>query len=67
MTEIALNKDGAYTIEGYNPQTWIDTITRVVDTRPQVNLAQLAAYDWEKIVDEFLSLHFPTTSSLQQQ
>lgn len=67
MTEIALNKDGAYTIEGYNPQTWIDTISRVVDTRPQVNLAQLAAYDWEKIVNEFLSLHFPTTSSLQQQ
>jgi glycosyltransferase involved in cell wall biosynthesis len=54
MIEVASGKDGAITIEGYDPQTWINAITRVVNERPVVNTSQLAAYDWNIILKKFL-------------
>lgn len=54
MIEIAEGKDGATTVEGYNQETWINTIIRVAEQRPQVNTSQLADYDWELILKNFL-------------
>ena len=54
MIEVAKGKSGATTVEGYDPQVWKDTIIRIAGTRPQVNTEQLAAYDWDKILKQFL-------------
>ena len=54
MIEVASGKDGAVTIEGYNKQTWIDTIIRIANKRPTVNTSQLVAYDWDIILKKFL-------------
>lgn len=55
MIEVAKGKDGATTVEGYDQETWINTIIRVAEQRPQVNTAQLAEYDWELILKNFLN------------
>lgn len=54
MIEVAEGKDGAITVEGYDRETWIHAITRVIEHRPRVNQSQLYFYDWEKIIDRFL-------------
>ena len=54
MIEVAAGKDGAVTVEGYHPKIWIDTIMQMVNTRPQVNISQLDAYDWDVIVSKLL-------------
>jgi glycosyltransferase involved in cell wall biosynthesis len=54
MIEVAADKDGAVTVEGYDPQTWIDTIIRTANERPTVNTSQLASYDWDIILKKFL-------------
>ena len=54
MIEVAADKDGAVTVEGYDPQIWIDTIIRTANERPTVNTSQLASYDWDIILKKFL-------------
>jgi glycosyltransferase involved in cell wall biosynthesis len=54
MIEVAEGKDGATTIEGYDQETWINTIIRVAEQRPQVDTTQLADYDWELILKKFI-------------
>jgi len=54
MIEVAEGKGGATTVEGYDQETWIDTIIHVAEKRPQVNMDQLAEYDWELILKNFL-------------
>ena len=54
MIEVAEGKDGATTVAGYDPDIWIDTIIRVADERPKVDTAQLADYDWNVILKNFL-------------
>lgn len=54
MTEVAEGKTGAITVEGYDPQTWEDAIIRVAEERPQVDISQFAAYDWDIILKTLL-------------
>ena len=54
MIEVAEGKDGATTVEGYDPETWIHTIIRVTEERPKVNTAQLADYDWDIVLKKLL-------------
>lgn len=59
MTEVAEGKDGATTIEGYDRQTWTDTIIHIAEQRPQVNLSQLTDYDWDLIVKKLVYVLLP--------
>lgn len=55
MIEVARGKSGATTIEGYNPQTWVDTIKRVVKKRPTTCPQELEEYRWENVIKHFLA------------
>jgi glycosyltransferase involved in cell wall biosynthesis len=54
MIEMAEGKDGANTVEGYDQETWIQTIIHVAEERPKVNTAQLANYDWDIVLKKLL-------------
>lgn len=54
MIEVAANKDGAVTVEGYDPQTWIKAIETTLGKRPKVNQDQLEGYNWDLILANFL-------------
>ena len=54
MIEVARGKDGAYTVEGYDPADWKRTILHVLDHHPTVDQRQLAEYDWGTIIHQFL-------------
>ena len=54
MIEVAEGKEGAFTVEGYEPQKWIDTIVNVVKNRPIVKQNQLSKYNWDLILADFL-------------
>ncbi len=54
MIEVAEGKDGAYTVKGYEPQKWIDSILDVMENHPKVNQQQLAKYDWDVILAKFI-------------
>lgn len=50
MIEVAKGKDGAKTVEGYDPADWEKAILQTLNERPKVNPTQLAEYDWTKII-----------------
>lgn len=50
MIEVAGGKDGAITVEGYDPQTWKEAILHIIAEKPTVNQKQLIDYDWTKII-----------------
>ena len=54
MIEVAAGKEGAVTVEGYDPQKWTDTIIQVIENHPKVNTAQLENYNWDLILANFL-------------
>lgn len=54
MIEVARGKDGAYTVEGYDPADWKRAILHVLDNHPMVDQRQLAEYDWDTIIHQFL-------------
>lgn len=54
MIEVAQGKKGAVTVEGYDPQVWTEQICEVCKNRPPVDITQLAAYDWDLILEAFL-------------
>lgn len=54
MIEVAEGKSGAITVEGYNPQDWIDAICKTIANRPVVDQQQLTEYDWNQIVDRLI-------------
>lgn len=54
MIEVAEGKEGAFTVEGYEPQKWIDTIVHVAKNRPKVKQDQLAKYNWDVILEKFM-------------
>lgn len=54
MIEVAANKDGAISVEGYDPQTWINSIETTLGKRPKVNQDQLKSYNWDLILANFL-------------
>ena len=54
MIEVAKGKEGAFTVEGYEPKKWIDTIINVVENRPIVKQDQLSKYNWDLILANFL-------------
>ena len=54
MIEVARGKDGAYTVEGYDPSDWKRAILHVLDNHPTVDQRQLAEYDWVTIIHQFL-------------
>jgi glycosyltransferase involved in cell wall biosynthesis len=53
MIEVADGKSGAYTVEGYEPETWINTIEKVLETRPEPMVEELREYDWNDIIRKF--------------
>ena len=50
MIEVANDKDGAVTIEGYKPQDWIGTILNMIKERKAVDPEQLSEYNWTNII-----------------
>ena len=52
MIEVAKGKDGAVTVEGYDPQTWKEAILHIINEKPVINQNQLIEYDWEKIISD---------------
>ncbi len=54
MIEVAKGKDGATTVEGYKEEDWLDAIIHVLESHPHVNTDQLAHYDWNLILKNFL-------------
>lgn len=55
MIEVAEGKDGAITVEGYEPQTWKETILHIIAEKPTVTPQQLTDYDWTKIIRNLLA------------
>ena len=55
MIEVAQEKSGATTVEGYQPEAWKQAILKVLDEHPAVNQQQLQEYDWIKIIQRLLS------------
>lgn len=53
MIEVAGGKKGAITVEGYEPETWLKEIGRVLEERPKPDQHELAEYDWETIIERF--------------
>lgn len=56
MIEVAKGKDGAVTVEGYDPQTWKQTILSMVNDPKAVRQEQFAEYDWERIIKRLLNI-----------
>ena len=54
MIEVAEGKEGAVTVEGYDPETWQQAIVNMVNNRKPVVQEQLAEYDWERIIQRLL-------------
>jgi len=54
MIEVAEGKDGATTVEGYDQETWINTIIQVAEQRPEVITTQLDNYNWNLILKNFI-------------
>lgn len=50
MIEVAEGKEGAITVEGYDPQVWQQAILDMVNNRKPIHQEQLAEYDWERII-----------------
>ena len=50
MIEVANGKDGAVTVEGYNPHDWQQTILNMIKEPKTVNPQQLSEYDWKTII-----------------
>ena len=60
MIEVAKGKDGATTVEGYDPEVWKEAILNTLKTRPQINQDHLSEYDWADIIlrlEKYLSAH----------
>lgn len=60
MIEVAKGKDGASTVEGYDPEEWKRVILHTLKTRPKINQDQLSEYDWAYIIrrfENYLSAH----------
>ncbi|MCR5316058.1 MAG: glycosyltransferase family 4 protein [Bacteroidaceae bacterium] len=54
MIEVAEGKEGAVTVEGYDPQTWQQAILSAIQNPKPVAHDQLAEYDWTKIITRLL-------------
>ena len=52
MIEVAEGKEGAVTVEGYDPHRWEAAILDMMSHRRTVNPAQLESYDWARIVED---------------
>ena len=54
MIEVAQGKEGAVTVEGYDPQKWKEAILDMVHNRSRVNQKQLEDYDWRRVISKLL-------------
>ena len=63
MIEVAQGKDGAITVEGYDPQQWQKIVLQVIKERPKVKQEQLADYDWNIIIRQLQDYYMPTISN----
>lgn len=50
MIEIAAEKDGAITVEGYDYQDWEEAIVKTLQNKPLVKQEQLKDYNWKIII-----------------
>lgn len=53
MIEVANDKTGAYTVEGYEPDTWLKAIEHAVTSTARPVDTELSDYDWETILFKF--------------
>ena len=65
MIEVAQGKDGAITVEGYDPQQWQKIVLQVIKERPKVKQEQLADYDWNIIIRQLQDYYMPMISNQQ--
>ncbi len=54
MIEVADRKSGASSVIGYDRNKWIETILKVIEEHPKVNVEQLSEYDWGIIIKKLL-------------
>ena len=52
MIEVARNKTGVKSVEGYNPKDWIDCILDVVNKNETPRLAEVSEYYWPAIIQK---------------
>lgn len=58
MIEIAEGKTGAYTVKGFEPNTWINCIQEAVKSKKQPVPEELDQYDWDMILKKFICINF---------
>ena len=73
MIEVAQGKEGAVTVEGYNPDDWQRIILDMITTHKTVKCEQLAEYDWTIVINRlrkmlctlvlFLSVFIPSSAA----
>jgi glycosyltransferase involved in cell wall biosynthesis len=54
MIEVAEGIQGAYTVEGYDQQTWIDAILKCCKEKKEVKGSRLNCYDWNFVIEGLL-------------
>ena len=54
MIEVAEGKTGAYTVEGYEAETWISAIEKALEEHQEPREEQLKEYDWTRILKRFI-------------
>ena len=60
MVEVAQGKDGATTVEGYEPSDWERAILQTLENHPQIRQEQLAEYDWKDILRRVIQRIHPS-------
>lgn len=55
MIEVANGKTGAYTVQGFNPDKWIEAIKQVLSNPIKPIESELTEYNWQKILKRFLN------------
>lgn len=54
MIEVAEGKTGAYTVEGYEVESWISAIEKALEEHQEPREEQLKEYDWTRILKRFI-------------
>ena len=54
MIEVAKGKTGAYTVEGYKPEEWINKIITAINSGTRPNKSELKKYNWNNILKKFI-------------
>lgn len=55
MNEVAKGKSGSLLIAGYEPNEWIEGLTKFINNHDEVNIHEFDQFDWNRILKEFRS------------